>query len=436
MKSHLFLIAVIILLAGACSSPSNKYPQNFPSVWFMLTEDSGEEVIEESPWGFEQIKLVNESGVLKEIQLIEGGGVEVYPISEVQAVTDGYIIIPDPSISSETFLFSWEDADNEMGHWKTPNGGANYVSEQLKDNYEIIAYSEDAEEEDNSTTEDDMTEFVYIGAVRNDMDIMILFQKKNGTEQIAFTSGDMHLDADNNEFFTLTSSEESGVFPVINNNLESLYQPYTIKYHEEKRENAIAGIEEMIPVPDEYRRLDIRSEKEQSTRMLFSSLPAQAFDQTTDGLSENTKRDLLINGSTEDWNLNDVNSQQILISSKRSGTSVRCVVYPNESVNTGVMAVITSSENNSTFTLWGEEKDTISLVKLENDEFLPSINDQDFFEEETPETSALNYEVNDNNDIIVSPNTWMNEAYEGLEVRHRVQLRWTGDRFEKTLISL
>jgi hypothetical protein len=231
MKASLLFLLTIFLLFG-CGSPSENLPGNLAEEWYSISKESSEWVLVEKNWGFDRILLRKEGEVIKEIEVSEAGGVEVYNVIETNISSDGINFSLEGNLS---ISFSWMDREKNIGKWITPYITIIAVSKDSRDNYKLIAYSGEVTLEENDYSQG-VSEFIFTDVYLdfNYGNVMINFQEKNGDRILSFSSSEMGLDFNNNEFFS-SKTEAGGAIPMLINNNESIFQPYSFKYHLEKK---------------------------------------------------------------------------------------------------------------------------------------------------------------------------------------------------------
>jgi hypothetical protein len=224
---------------------------------------------------------------------------------------------------------------------------------------------------------------------------------------------------------------------LINNN-ESIFQPYSFKYHLEKKENVQTAELEEVPVLDEYRRLDIRSEAVQASRIMFSRLPIDAFTNSSDEISSKTIRDLLINGSNSTWTLGEPANNKIVLSNNISGSAITMVHYPYSNRDENMVVIHSSYGENTFLSFWSDEKpypEILSSVAM--GDWFPDLKNADFFDQETVEQEVPKYYwIDEDNYINIKPYIHMNPNFEGIKTQRYVQLKWIGSTFEKKIFLL
>lgn len=166
----------------------------------------------------------------------------------------------------------------------------------------------------------------------------------------------------------------------------------------------------------------------------LAQLPASIFDNTTQGMSEPAKQQLLEQGKADGWEISQQTNRSIVVSQTDSGQStVQLIVYaapPDQ-----LIAVHTQNGQNTTLDFWRYTAASQQLVQVGlSPSFFPQITGNDFLaaEEKLPDAcrATIIYTMNEDGTISVEPYTWMESVFEERTIVYTIQLIWDGKKFQ------
>lgn len=434
MKTISFFFACLVFLFG-CGPASVQVPADFPAQWIIVNGEGEDWTIYEGPWGEGLIELKMDSTGIKSILVAEGGGAEEFEIVQTKSTERGYTFVSTAS-SGQEIQFEWINQAKGLAKWTLYYGEFTTVSSIVKHLYPLVPY-----EEEEPADEIPTDQYVLIDASFHPELSWLTFLHKSSGQSINFNiehhQGLGKLDPETNDFFFAQEDPEGGIFPIYVPKASALYQSYVLTIREEVVDAVLNEGKDTISVLDAYEKLDLYSKQEHATRLLLSRLPLEAFDYVTDDVTAEHVQQALAFHPGREWNLLTESDRSLILRHREGFSSAKIVVYPAQEEGTDLVAVYTENEQASTLTFWMElDPYPTDILSLPNKEALRlELTTQDFFDDPVTEEVPLIYVLEKDLSISVSPHTWMNPAFEDIEVKRHYKLTWNGSSFESAVVE-
>jgi len=160
----------------------------------------------------------------------------------------------------------------------------------------------------------------------------------------------------------------------------------------------------------------------------FEILPVEAFDGTSDGLSESEKKDLLLRSVSDFWKITYKSSSNMKIHAGDQSVTLQVL----ETNNYPIIIVYTENAQTATIDTW------VYLTEgeiLKKESLLPSVTINDFYSEKdalsNPEKfqGNVSFFLDETGKIKASLYTWMETKLEDKTIKYDIFIEWANGIF-------
>lgn len=173
----------------------------------------------------------------------------------------------------------------------------------------------------------------------------------------------------------------------------------------------------------------------QSARGAFISLPTSIFDTLSDGLSEDEKEKLILNGFSDSWGIEEESVDNLVFASE-----------PNQESRIG-LRIFHDNKKGGALAAFGSLDEPICVLELwtiaPSGKILPADTPEepaitDFFKKGHKIAKAVSYSVMmclEDDGLAARPIFWDKKGMRKTRPDNRINYYWNGSRFEKKIVS-
>lgn len=200
---------------------------------------------------------------------------------------------------------------------------------------------------------------------------------------------------------------------------------------EENKKNDVSN--KATIASNEYSKDSIKQEYI-DIKSLFNLSPLSIFDDTTSGLEQQEKEDLLSKDESETWKITEQSDVKLKIVCKYPSSEVTFYFLKNKDSLDGVLCAQIQNEQLLGLRTWSYSSKDNTLQEVD---ILKEYTADDFVskEDKFPDTytSSIYYLFIDNQTIEVTPHTWMENEFINRDVVYEIFLKWNGKEFEEII---